>query len=147
MSEDSAKEKARQITQKALAEVDKDLIKPMSYAERQRAQELINKENEKIHRKENKRLEKEMRDSMKNKPAFLVSCAGVLEKLFHTVVTLYSMAGLINIFFCWQIYKIVSAVGWKGIIQTKYSLYILIYFVLLFILKQVYYALYKYAHR
>ena len=116
--------------------------KLMSESETSEAQKQIEKVNEKIHLKKRKRLDKEYKD----KPVFLISCAGFLEKILHITVTLFTMAIVVNIFFGYQIYKTVSAVGWQGIFQTKYTLYILAYFMLLFSLKKVYFLLYKYAH-
>lgn len=80
------------------------------------------------------------------KPAFLVSLAGIFEKVLHIIVTLFTMAIVVNILFIWQIYKAVSAGGWLAIFHTKYTLYMLAYFALLFILKKVYYFLYTYAN-
>lgn len=118
----------------------------MSEDEKRQSGKYINERNEKIKKKERRKADKEFDRSFKDKPHFLVSCAGILEKLLHIVVTLYSMAIVINALFIWQIYKTISATGWQGIFQTKHTLYILLYFVILFVLKKVYYALYKYAH-
>lgn len=114
----------------------------MSEDEKRQAQKYIDEKDAKIKRKEEKQIEKEMR----NKPDILVSLAGVFSKMFHIIVTVYTMAIVVNALFIWQIYKVVSAVGWQGILQTKYTLYVVLYFVLLFILKKVYYYLYKYAN-
>lgn len=100
---------------------------------------------EKQKRKEFKQIEREMRRSA-IKPAFLVLLAGILEKFLHIIVTLYTMAIVVNILFVWQIYKAVSAGGWQAVFHSKYTLFVLAYFALLFILKKVYFALYTYAN-
>ena len=96
-------------------------------------------------KKEEKRIENEMRRSS-DKPAFLVLIAGIFEKFLHIIVTLYTMAIVVNILFVWQIYKAVSAGGWQAVFHSKYTLFVLAYFALLFILKKVYFALYTYAN-
>lgn len=100
---------------------------------------------EKQKRKEFKQIEREMRRSA-IKPAFLVLLAGILEKFLHIIVTLYTMAMVVNLLFIWEIYKAVSAGGWQAVFHSKYTLFVLAYFALLFILKKVYYALYTYAN-
>lgn len=96
--------------------------------------------------KENKRIEKELHHN-RPKPAFLIYIADMLSKLFHIIVTLYAMAGIVLLLFGWQVYKAVSANGWQAVFQTKYTLYIVAYFVIYFVLKTIYFSLYKYANR
>jgi len=132
--------------EKLMQEIEATQIKYVTDDEMRQSQKYIDERNEKINKKERRKADKEFERSSKDKPSFLVSFAGILEKVLHNVVTLYSMAGLINALFIWQIYKVVSAAGWQGIFQTKYTLYVVLYFVLLFILKKVYYYLYKYAN-
>ena len=90
-------------------------------------------------------IKKEMHHNL-SKPVALVSIAGVFSKILHIIVTLYTMAIVVNLFFIWQIYKAVSAAGWLAIFKTEYSLYIAVYFVLFFVLKAVYFQLHKYAN-
>ena len=118
------------------------LGKLMSKAEQQEAQKRISKE---ARKRESKGMEKEMRRNL-SKPVVLVSLAGVFSKILHIIVTLYTMAMVVNLFFIWQIYKAVSAAGWLSIFKTEYSLYVVIYFALFFILKAVYFQLHKYAN-
>jgi len=132
--------------EKLMLEIDATQIKYVTNDEKRQTQKYIDERNEKIKKKERRKADKEFERSFKDKPSFLVSCAGILEKTLHIIVTLYSMAIVINALFIWQIYKTVSAAGWQGIFQTKYTLYVVLYFVLLFILKKVYYYLYKYAN-
>lgn len=100
---------------------------------------------EKQKRKEFKQIEREMRRSA-IKPAFLVLLAGILEKFLHIIVTLYTMAMVVNLLFIWEIYKAVSAGGWQAVFHSKYTLFVLAYFALLFILNKIYFALYMYAN-
>lgn len=100
---------------------------------------------EKQKRKEFKQIEREMRRSA-IKPAFLVLLAGILEKFLHIIVTLYTMAMVVNLLFIWEIYKAVSAGGWQAVFHSKYTLFVLAYFALLFILNKIYFALYIYAN-
>lgn len=142
MSSETARQRAQELTQKALSEADKETYKIDSSL---RGKHIETKSEKAAKEKEYRRIEKEMRGS-REKPSILVSMAGVLEKVLHTIVTLFTMAIVINIFFGWQIYKTVSAGGWQSIFQTKYTLFILLYFVFLFVLKKVYLSLYKYAN-
>lgn len=100
---------------------------------------------EKQKRKEFKQIEREMRRSA-IKPAFLVLLASILEKFLHIIVTLYTMAMVVNLLFIWEIYKAVSAGGWQAVFHSKYTLFVLAYFALLFILNKIYFALYMYAN-
>ena len=100
---------------------------------------------EKQKRKEFKQIERERRRSA-IKPAFLVLLAGILEKFLHIIVTLYTMAMVVNLLFIWEIYKAVSAGGWQAVFHSKYTLFVLAYFALLFILNKIYFALYMYAN-
>lgn len=142
MSSETARQRAQELTQKALSEADKETYK---IDRSLRGKHIETKSEKAAKEKEYRRIEKEMSGS-REKPSILVSMAGVLEKVLHTIVTLFTMAIVINIFFGWQIYKTVSAGGWQSIFQTKYTLFILLYFVFLFVLKKVYLSLYKYAN-
>lgn len=143
--QERAKKRAQDIGKKALSEAEKDLMHTMSYSEKKAAETQIKAYNEKLHRKERKRTEKEMRHNL-SKPVVLVPLAGAFSKILHIIVTLYTMAMVVNLFFIWQIYKAVSAAGWLSIFKTEYSLYVVIYFALFFILKAVYFQLHKYAN-
>lgn len=118
------------------------LGKLMSKSEQWEAQKTISEEAKK---RESKGIKKEMHHNL-SKPVALVSIAGVFSKILHIIVTLYTMAIVVNLFFIWQIYKAVSAAGWLAIFKTEYSLYIAVYFVLFFVLKAVYFQLHKYAN-
>lgn len=118
------------------------LGKLMSKNEQQEAQKRISEE---ARKRESKGMKKEMRRNL-SKPVVLVSLAGAFSKILHIIVTLYTMAMVVNLFFIWQIYKAVSADGWLSIFKTEYSLYVIIYFALFFILKAVYFQLHKYAN-
>ena len=118
------------------------LGKLMSKTEQQEAQKRIS---EKARKQESKGMKKEMRLNL-SKPVVLVSLAGAFSKILHIIVTLYTMAMVVNLFFIWQIYKTVSAAGWLSIFKTEYSLYVVIYFAFFFILKAVYFQLHKYAN-
>lgn len=121
---------------------DFHLGKLMSKTEQREAQKKISDE---ARKRESKRIEKEMRRN-RSKPVVLVSLAGGFSKILHIIVTLYTMAMVVNVFFIWQIYKAVSAAGWLAIFKTEYSLYVVVYFALFFILKAVYFQLHKYAN-
>lgn len=116
--------------------------KLMSKSEQQEAQTKISEE---ARKRESKGIKKEMRRNL-SKPVALVSFAGVFSKILHIIVTLYTMAIVVNLFFIWQIYKAVSAAGWLAIFKTEYSLYIVVYFALFFALKALYFQLYKYSN-
>lgn len=118
------------------------LGKVMSKPEQQEAQKRISEE---ARKRESKGMKKEMRRNL-SKPVVLVSLAGVFSKILHIIVTLYTMAMVVNLFFIWQIYKAISAAGWLSIFKTEYSLYVIIYFALFFVLKAVYFQLHKYAN-
>lgn len=142
MSEEQARQRAQELTKKALAEAEKETFK----IDRSLQGKHIVTKSEKVEKKkEEKRIEKEMRRSA-DKPTFLVSLAGIFEKFLHIIVTLYTMAIVVNVLFLWQIYKAVSVGGWQAIFHSKYTLFVLAYFALLFILKKVYYILYTYAN-
>nr|CRY94719.1 hypothetical protein [uncultured prokaryote] len=142
MSREQAEKRAQEMIQKALAEAEKGTYKIDRSLQ---GKHIVTKYEIAEKKKEEKRIAKEMRRSA-YKPAFLVSLAGIFEKILHTIVTLFTMAIVVNILFVWQIYKAVSAGGWLAIFHTKYTLYMLAYFALLFILNRVYYQLYLYAH-
>jgi cation transport ATPase len=142
MNEERARQRAHELTQKALAEAEKETFKIDRSLQ---GKHIVTKSEKAARKKEEKRIEKEMRRSS-DKPAFLVSLAVIFEKLLHIVVTLYTMAIVVNILFFWQIYKAVSAGGWQAVFHSKYTLFVLAYFALLFILKKVYFALYTYAN-
>lgn len=142
MSEEQARQRAQELTKKALAEAEKETFKIDRSLQ---GKHIVTKSEKAAKKKEEKRIEKEMRRSS-DKPAFLVALAGIFEKFLHIIVTLYTMAGVANLLFIWQIYKAVSAVGWQAIFHTKYTLFVLAYIVLLFILKKIYFALYIYAN-
>lgn len=119
--------------------------KVLSPEEFRKAKNQIAKVNTKIHCKENKAFERELRK--RDKPTILISICGFLEKFLHIIVTIYTMAIVVNAVFIWEIYKVCSVSGWQGIFQTKYTLFVLAYFVLLLILKKVYFELYRYANK
>jgi hypothetical protein len=85
-------------------------------------------------------------NSEKSCPAVLVWLAKPLSYVMIWVMTLYTLAVVVVFFSAWQIYKLVSADGWQAILHTKYSLYIIGYFVIYFILKKINAAVYAYAH-
>lgn len=142
MSEEQARQRAQELTKKALAEAEKETFKIDRSLQ---GKHIVTKSEKAEKKKEEKRIEKEMRRSS-DKPAFLVALAGIFEKFLHIIVTLYTMAIVVNVLFLWQIYKAVSAVGWQAIFHTKYTLFVLAYIVFLFILKKIYFALYIYAN-
>lgn len=142
MSSEQAKKRAHELTQKALAEAEKETFKIDRSLQ---GKHIVTKSEKAAKKKEEKRIEKEMRRSS-DKPDFLVLIAGIFEKFLHIIVTLYTMAIVVNILFLWQIYKAVSAGGWQSVFHSKYTLFVLAYFALLFILKKVYFALYTYAN-
>lgn len=99
------------------------------------------------YKRQKRKEEREWRRDMRDKPDFLVFLAGLLQKVFHIALTLYSMAGILMVpLFGWQVYKAFSSAGWQAIFHTKYTLYLVAYFVIMFLIKTVYYALYKYAN-
>lgn len=142
MSEEQARQRAQELTKKALAEAEKETFKIDRSLQ---GKHIVTRSEKAEKKKEEKRIEKEMRRSA-YKPTFLVAIAGIFEKLLHIIVTLYTMAGVANLLFIWQIYKAVSAVGWQAIFHTKYTLFVLAYIVFLFILKKIYFALHIYAN-
>lgn len=142
MSSEQAKKRAHELTQKALAEAEKETYK---IDRSLKGKHIVTKSEIAAKRKAEKRIEKEMRRSS-DKPAFLVALAGIFEKFLHIIVTLYTMAIVVNVLFVWQIYKAVSAGGWQAVFHSRYTLFVLAYFALLFILKKVYFAIYMYAN-
>lgn len=142
MSEEQARQRAQELTKKALAEAENETFKIDRSLQ---GKHIVTKSEKAAKKKEEKRIENEMRRSS-DKPAFLVLIAGIFEKFLHIIVTLYTMAIVVNILFVWQIYKAVSAGGWQAVFHSKYTLFVLAYFALLFILKNVYFALYTYAN-
>lgn len=142
MSSEQAKKRAHELTQKALAEAEKETYK---IDRSLKGKHIVTKSEKAAKKKEEKRIEKEMRRSS-DKPAFLVALAGIFEKFLHIIVTLYTMAIVVNVLFVWQIYKAVSAGGWQAVFHSRYTLFVLAYFALLFTLKKVYFALYMYAN-
>lgn len=129
---------AQEFVKSVLAEADKELLFDVSkigYAEPTKAELRQQK-------KEQREREKLLRD----KPRFLVFIADILQKIMCLVMTLYTVAGLSVFYFAWQIYKVCKVSGWHGLIETKYTLYIVAYAVVFALLKAVYFALYKYAN-
>lgn len=88
MSEEQARQRAHELTKKALAEAEKETFKIDRSLQ---GKHIVTKSEKAARKKEEKRIEKEMRRSS-DKPAFLVSIAGIFEKFLHIIVTLYTMA-------------------------------------------------------
>lgn len=126
MSEEQARQRAQELTKKALAEAENETFKIDRSLQ---GKHIVTKSEKAAKKKEEKRIENEMRRSS-DKPAFLVLIAGIFEKFLHIIVTLYTMAIVVNILFVWQIYKAVSAGGWQAVFHSKYTLFVLAYFAL-----------------
>lgn len=144
MSNEPLKQSTQERVNQVMADIDKELIKPMSYSEQQQAKSKINRVNTKIHYKENKKMEREIRG--REQPEFLVTIGSILEKPLHFILTIYKMAILVNALFVWQIYKVCAVSGWQGIFQTKYTLYIIAYFVLMLVLDKLHTKLILYVY-
>lgn len=145
MSNEPVKQSAQERVNKIMADIDKELIKPMTHSEQQEAKLKVDRIKAKTLRKQNKELEREIGRS--EKPDFLVFIGGILEKPLCIFLTIYEMAIVVNAFFIWQIYKVCSVSGWQGIFQTKYTLYVLTYFVLLLLLGKLHRKLILYVYR
>lgn len=132
--------------EKLMQEMDETQIKYVSTSEMREHQKQIDNVNTKFHEKERKKAERDYKKSVKIKPDFLISLSGFFSKIFHNILALYSMVatGAI-IFFAWQIYKVCAVAGWHGLIETRYSLYVVCCVAVYFVLKGLYFALYKYA--
>lgn len=104
MSEEQARQRAQELTKKALAEAENETFKIDRSLQ---GKHIVTKSEKAAKKKEEKRIENEMRRSS-DKPAFLVLIAGIFEKFLHIIVTLYTMAIVVNILFVWQIYKAVT---------------------------------------
>lgn len=95
MSEEQARQRAQKLTKKALAEAEKETFKIDRSLQ---GKHIVTKSEKAAKKKEEKRIEKEMRRSS-DKPAFIVLIAGIFEKFLHIIVTLYTMAIVVNILF------------------------------------------------
>lgn len=109
----------------------------MTEEEKAYYQERLNKD----QRKYNKRFDK----SFKHKNSVLLFLSKVFTSIFTILCVLWTIAGLANIYFVYQIYKVCQVSGWHGIIETKWSLYIVAYIIIYYVLKQAHYRLYKYS--
>lgn len=95
MSEEQARQRAQELTKKALAEAENETFKIDRSLQ---GKHIVTKSEKAAKKKEEKRIENEMRRSS-DKPAFLVLIAGIFEKFLHIIVTLYTMAIVVNILF------------------------------------------------
>lgn len=100
------------------------------------------KRKEKAKKKEEKEWEKQLKD----KPEFLMLLARFFYKVIHFLHFIYSLCGLSNLYFAWKIYKVCSVAGWLGIVQTKYTLYIVAYFAIWVIVDKLNFKLYLYGN-
>lgn len=98
------------------------------------------------YRKEKKKEEREWKKQLKDKPEFLMLLARFFYKVIHFLHFIYSLCGLSNLYFAWKIYKVCSVAGWLGIVQTKYTLYIVLYFAFWFIVSKLNFKLYLYGN-
>lgn len=98
------------------------------------------------YRKEKKKEEREWKKQLKDKPEFLMLLARFFYKVIHFLHFIYSLCGLSNLYFAWKIYKVCSVAGWLGIVQTKYTLYIVLYFAIWFIVSKLNFKLYLYGN-
>lgn len=86
MSEEQARQRAQELTKKALAEAENETFKIDRSLQ---GKHIVTKSEKAAKKKEEKRIEKEMHRSS-DKPAFLVLIAGIFEKFLHIIVTLYT---------------------------------------------------------
>lgn len=77
------------------------------------------------------------REREQNTPPAMIAIAKIFSKIMPVLLTVYSIIGLINLYWIYQIYKLVKVSGWHGFIEAPYSLYMVVYFAILFIAYKV----------
>lgn len=119
MSEEQARQRAQELTKKALAEAEKETFKIDRSLQ---GKHIVTKLEKAEKKKEEKRIEKEMRRSA-DKPTFLVSLAGIFEKFLHIIVTLYTMVFGLH---CNQ-YSLLIFIAKKGAVLTEQHLFLFLH--------------------
>lgn len=109
----------------------------------QRLQEDVAKAQ--LSKKELRQIEKGLNE--KPKSAILQSIAKGISSLIDKIVPLVGMVGIpLIIYWGVKIYKIVAASEWQQIFHTRYSLFIVSYVAVYFILERISYTLYRYGN-
>jgi hypothetical protein len=73
--------------------------------------------------------------------------ARAFDNLLSAVITIYQIAGLANIYFVYEIYKVCKKTGLIGIFHTKWTLFIVVYVIVLFLLRELSFSVFKYASK
>lgn len=77
-------------------------------------------------------------------PVFLIVICKILKPLLTVFGFVFLIAGgLYSLLSAYCIWKVCAMSGWHGLIETKYTLHIVIYFVLLAGINQLRYWVYK----
>jgi hypothetical protein len=71
----------------------------------------------------------------------------IFSRIVNTAITIYQIFGLVNIYFAYEIYKVCRKAGWTGIFHTKWTLYVVIYLVILLCLRGLFDALFHYEYK
>lgn len=78
-------------------------------------------------------------------PGFLIVICKILNPILTILGFLFLIAGgLYSLFAAYSVWKVCAVSGWHGLI-TKYTLHIVLYFVLLFIIGRLRYIVYRIA--
>ena len=99
---------------------------------------------DKLYKRINRR-ERRIGRLSKPKPPVLVFLAKVFGKLIAVIGVLWSLAGLVNLYFAWQIYRAVQAEGWQGLYATWWIYYIVGYVILTIALRKLSFWINSYA--
>jgi hypothetical protein len=65
--------------------------------------------------------------------------------ILTVALTLWTVAGIVNVYGVYKIYQAFKDLGMTGILHTKWSLYLLIWIVVLLAVKEIHYLLYKFS--
>lgn len=79
-------------------------------------------------------------------PGFLIIICKILNPILTVLGFLFLIAGgLYSLLSAYTVWKVCTVSGWHGLIETKYTLHIILYFVLLFAINHLRYLVYRIA--
>lgn len=79
-------------------------------------------------------------------PGFLIVICKILNPILTILGFLFLIAGgLYSLLAVYSVWKVCAVSGWHGLIETKYTLHIVLYLVLLFIINRLRYLVYRIA--
>lgn len=77
-------------------------------------------------------------------PTFLVIICKIIKPIISILGFVFLVGGgLYSLLAAYTVWKVCAVSGWHGLIETKYTLHIVLYFVLLFAINHIRYLIYK----